>query len=250
MRYILLAFGLMVLLAGCTGTTPAGNQSQAAPPAPQPPAQNQTAPPPSCTEYCQSQPHAECAGSWKISGTYPNCVCTYECAVQENNTTAQPAPQPEPFATPTNRTISGMLYDSLGKASTQFYKEHDGVFSERNYTWLREGDGGGGITFDKAPATDIRFDGQAIDSIAAFGYIVFEDKSGGSPVAYGAAIFKAKSTVLDGYTGSDAFDVDYFPSQKDGLLGDCWAYSKDYNVDQQDQWIITYNLRCERVSDK
>jgi PBP1b-binding outer membrane lipoprotein LpoB len=33
------------LLLGCTGTAPAGNQSQAAPPAPQPPAQNQTPPP-------------------------------------------------------------------------------------------------------------------------------------------------------------------------------------------------------------
>ncbi len=32
-----------------------------------------------CFDYCAKQPHILCTGSWKISGSYPNCDCKFEC---------------------------------------------------------------------------------------------------------------------------------------------------------------------------
>ncbi len=37
----------------------------------------------SCDDYCLDQPHIECVGEWRISGTYPDCVCGWECEVVE-----------------------------------------------------------------------------------------------------------------------------------------------------------------------
>lgn len=33
----------------------------------------------SCSDYCQSQPHTMCVGSWNITGDYPNCNCRFDC---------------------------------------------------------------------------------------------------------------------------------------------------------------------------
>lgn len=56
-----------------------------------PPQQNTT--PLTCEEYCVTLPHVQCAGSWRISGQYPGCVCNYEC---KNNTNITPLPPPSP----------------------------------------------------------------------------------------------------------------------------------------------------------
>jgi len=32
-----------------------------------------------CEEYCITQPHTQCVGAWSISGTYPNCNCSFVC---------------------------------------------------------------------------------------------------------------------------------------------------------------------------
>ena len=32
-----------------------------------------------CRSYCMAQPHIQCAGQWKISGTYPDCNCEFVC---------------------------------------------------------------------------------------------------------------------------------------------------------------------------
>jgi heme/copper-type cytochrome/quinol oxidase subunit 2 len=76
MILILLVLGLL-FLSGCTS--------------PQPPTNNTTL---SCNEYCISQPHIQCVGEWKISGTYPNCVCNFECKTEppQNNTPPPPPP--------------------------------------------------------------------------------------------------------------------------------------------------------------
>lgn len=32
-----------------------------------------------CEQFCQSQPHMQCLGNWSISGTFPDCNCSFEC---------------------------------------------------------------------------------------------------------------------------------------------------------------------------
>jgi hypothetical protein len=240
----------VLIFAGCTA-------NQGKPPEPQNPvpAQNQTPPPNggtpmSCSQYCITLPHTQCEGEWKISGTYPNCVCNFECKMQPpppaNNTTEAP-PEPEPLATPTTKSVSEMMDDGLERVKSDFYKANDGSFDEKTYTWLRQPAPQGGIVFDQAPYTDVTFDGKSIQSIQASGFAVFDDKASTFKEAYGLAIFKAKSTPLDNYTGSDAFNVYYFPQMIDKQLKDCWVYTKDYNVNPASEWFITYFFRCEKV---
>jgi len=35
-----------------------------------------------CEEYCPTQPHVQCVGTWSISGSYPDCICNYTCETQ------------------------------------------------------------------------------------------------------------------------------------------------------------------------
>ncbi|MFN7990891.1 MAG: hypothetical protein U0R44_01905 [Candidatus Micrarchaeia archaeon] len=249
-RNILVLFGLMLLIAGC-----AGPAAQAPKPGPAPvpaPAVNSTSPPvPACSEYCLSQPRPECSGEWKISGTYPNCVCTYECARNQTNQTVNatvPPAQPEPPATPTNKTPSEILSDGLEKARSAFYRTHDGKYTENTYTWEREPATGGGIAFDQAPYTDVEFDKQSISSLWAIGFVVFTKDDSSS--AQGTAVFKAKRTILDNYTGSDAFGIYFYPKPIDKKLGDCWVGTKDYSLNGAGDWILTYQFSCEKVMAK
>jgi hypothetical protein len=138
----------------------------------------------------------------------------------------------------------------MAKQRDDFYRANDGSFTEKSYKWLRQMPPGGGIVFDLAPASDVQFDDETISSIQASGFIVFENDDGGSEEAYGIAIFNDSRTVLDNYTGTDAFDVDYSSSIIDRRLRDCWAYTKDYNIDAEGGWLLTYYFRCERVLDK
>lgn len=39
-----------------------------------------------CAQYCQDQPHIQCTGSWDISGTYPDCTCSWICENPEPTT--------------------------------------------------------------------------------------------------------------------------------------------------------------------
>lgn len=32
-----------------------------------------------CNAYCAKQAHADCVGTWTISGTLPSCTCDYKC---------------------------------------------------------------------------------------------------------------------------------------------------------------------------
>ena len=36
-----------------------------------------------CRQFCETQPHIECVGSWKVSGAYPDCGCEFECITDE-----------------------------------------------------------------------------------------------------------------------------------------------------------------------
>jgi hypothetical protein len=251
MKSAILLLGIALLVAGCMGSTPSN------PPAP--PAQNNAPPQPvnntpvmSCNDYCITLPHTQCVGDWKISGTYPNCVCTYECAQPSANnttTTPPPPPQPEPLGTPTNKSVADMLTDNMNALRTQFYKDHSGTFSEKSYTWERvpPNDTSGGMDITMAPATDILFDGKTIDSVRASGFYVFTDASDSSQVIVGANIFQAKSTPLDAYSGTDVYRIGYFPSMIAYNLSDCYTTSKDYEYDPQNNWYVTYKFSCVKA---
>jgi len=247
-----------LLMAGCASTAPQG-QNQTGP-GPVAPPQNQgtngsvqapgNATNPSCDTYCRGLPHIECVGSWNISGTYPGCVCGFDCDVTsapEQNASGQGE---GPIATPTNLTVNEMLQDGLTRQKSEFYLSNSGEFSEKTYTWLREGSEGGFLGGGASMYTDVEFDGQSINSILASGFTVFENKAGGTDKAYGLAIFNATSTALDGYTGSDTFDISHSPSMIDKDLRDCWIYTKDFNVDSHGGWLLTYYFKCGRAIDK
>ncbi|VVB74208.1 Uncharacterised protein [Candidatus Tiddalikarchaeum anstoanum] len=53
---------LLVILAGCTVNI---NNSSG-----------------DCQSYCQDQPHIQCVGSWNITGSYPNCTCSFKCSTE------------------------------------------------------------------------------------------------------------------------------------------------------------------------
>ncbi len=245
-----------ILLAGCT-TAPSA-PAEAAQPAGQTPPQggvaNATpaanASAQTCEEYCAGLPHVQCEGSWNVSGSYPSCECSFVCLADNasGNESGGAKPPDEPLATPTNKSVSELLQDALDAQKDKFYRENSGSYSEKTYTWLREASGG--MFMSSAPASDVLFDGNAIATIQASGFISFENSGTGVREAYGAAIFNSSSTILDSYTGSDAFSIDYSPKMIDQKLRDCWVYSKDYNIDKAGGWLLTYLFRCERVLDK
>jgi hypothetical protein len=197
-------------------------------------------------------------GQWNISGTYPDCVCGFVCDVVEPEEEEEPEEveeepeEEEPSAEVTNKTLGEMMDDSMSKVRTDFYRENSGSFLENSYTWKRIRDDlpPGAIGMDKAPASDVTFDSQAINSIQASGFTVFTNTDTDDKDAYGFAIFTSLTTILDSYTGSDAFDIWYFPSLIDKDLRDCWVYEKVIEKNEEDDWVSTYYFQCERVYDK
>ncbi len=252
MRYAILLIGIM-LAFGCISSP--SQPAQPAPPAnvsPPPPANN--TPAMSCNDYCVTLPHTQCEGSWKISGTYPNCVCTFECAQNATNQTAPPPPpppEPQPIGTPTNKSVSQMLTDAMAALRTSFYRDASGTFNEKSYTWERvQTQSGGGIPIGPNPSTDVLFNGQKIDSIQASGFYVFTNQADSSQTALGVSIFQAKSTPLDSFTESDNFSVSYFPQMIDKNLSSCSITTKDYEYDAQNNWYIIYKYSCGGVIQK
>jgi len=251
MRVIVLVFVVSImLLYGC------GSRQE--PSAPQPP--NVSLPNVSvnknCTDYCITLPHTACVGDWNISGVYPNCSCGYVCRTEPENRTNEslplkpPAPQ-GPVFIPTNKTANQMLSDGLEKLKSEFYSNNDGAFREKAYSWMRlpVNASSDEITFDVAPASDVTFDDEAITGILASGFVVFERTEEESVDVYGLAIFKANRTILDDYAAEDTFDVFYFPPPIRKELWDCQVYSRDYNLDKQNEAVMTYFFRCEDAVD-
>ncbi|NYZ74222.1 hypothetical protein H0O00_03705, partial [Candidatus Micrarchaeota archaeon] len=117
----------------------------------------------------------------------------------------------------------------------------DGSFTENTYTWKRNVQLGDG-SISVAPSTDILFDHRAVDSIEASGYIIFENKDNGRKDVGGVAICRAKQTILDNYTS--VFDIEYFPPTIHKHLYDCWMDTRDYNIDTEGDWLITYRFGC------
>ena len=79
-KLLIMILGLFVFgffLFGCASQQSQGNETQTR--------ANDTTGPATmpCEEYCPTQPHVQCTGTWSISGAYPDCVCNYTCETQE-----------------------------------------------------------------------------------------------------------------------------------------------------------------------
>jgi len=237
MRFLIL-FASLILLAGCTTTET---------PTPQPPPAPLA---PTCEEYCPTQPHVECVGQWNISGTYPDCNCEFVCDVEETVEEPEPPPVEEPeeledIVPRTDKSVSELLDDGLLKSRVGFFSENDGKFEITEYKWMRSDlpdAGPGDISFDRAPATDVKFDGETIDSIRGAGLLVFEE--GSTSEVRGLIIFMDKTTSLD---GMENFDVEYFPSVDHRTMELCSVQSKDLSMDMESNWISKYFIKCEDV---
>ncbi len=240
-----------VLLFGCT-TTEVSDEPTAPvvepPEEPDVPAEPVEEPADSttCEEYCPTQPHIECVGQWDISGEYPDCDCTYVCDVVEDEDDEL---EVDDLVQPSDKTVGTMLSEGLDKVRLDFYRENDGSFEETRYTWKRAATADpmpGEVGFDLAPLTDVKFDGKTIDSLQGVGFAVFNGTSKNTK-ALGVVVVLDKMSMLDDYTGSDAFDVEYFPSVEHRYFKDCWVYSKDFSKNMDSEWVSTYFVQCEAV---
>ena len=240
MRLLLLVFGCL-LMFGCAAVE-------------QPPGD---VPPPditmTCEEYCPTLPHIECVGEWNISGAYPDCVCSWECEVEEieepaeeqpPNETIEPEPPPEPTIPITNKSIDEMLDDGIQKLRMDFYaRTSNGTFQERRYKWKRITDvTPGEIVFDSP--SYVRFEGLVIQSLYASGVVIFENIETVSEEGCGLAIFKDTATPLDDY---DFFKVDYPSPVINKELRDCWVYEKEHQQNPQGEDLLTYYFKCLEV---
>lgn len=263
MAYVkhILALSLCVfLLSGCiqspqNGNTPPENTNSI-------PSQ----PSITCGDYCPSQPHAQCVGKWVISGSYPQCTCSFECTISPPANDTSPDNQTDTgengqagqnltdegvnitYDGPIT-TVPALLDGEMSKIRNEFYSSHDGTFQEKSYVWRKTGSGSSDEIGLVSPATDVRFGGNVIDAVEASGFYVFTDTSDDSSECRGSAIFRGVSTPLDAYTSTDSFSVDYFPSIIDKKLRDCTIENRDYSKDASG-WLITYSFRCLRVVDK
>jgi len=196
-------------------------------------------------------PHAACAGTWNISGSYPDCTCSYACSQQpaSNVSNTEPAPAVQPEAKPINITVSQMLDTGLAKLQNDFYRINTGTFTETAYQWMRipANTNVGEITFDASPEGDVRFDNKTIKTIVASGFAVFKDNEDDSVQIYGLAVFKDKRTILDNYTGQDVFAVSYLPPTIAKKLRDCQVSSRDYYIAEGGDWFVSYSFRCWRI---
>ena len=245
MRAIFLIIG-MLLVAGCVSSEPEPVPEVPSEPGPEEPTMT-------CEEYCPTQPHIECVGTWNISGTYPDCVCEYNCDVEETPEEPEEVPEPPPEEpeeelTPPvpEKTLNELIQEGVSKAQYDFYTENDGTFEETTYTWKRhvgEDILPGDITIDTAPLTDVRFDGEPIQSLRGVGLVVF-DGEGVSEVR-GVLIFLSDFTALDSKT---TFDIRYFPSLDHRNMEICLVKNKDMVMDSEENWISTYYIKCEDTS--
>ena len=257
MRYALLfVLGIALLAAGCTGQQPGA-----------------AAPTMICADYCPSQPHADCTGSWASSGAYPACTCTFKCVPANQSAGPSPSlppanasPQPQDISPPANQTappaanisppaqpsapvvdkpVDTLLSDALDSARIDFYSGNSGSFQENRNVWVRTPvQAAPGELEGTAPASNVKFNGAAIESIEASGFIAFTNTGTDVSRAVGVAIFGANSTPLDGLSN---FTVVYFPPIINKSLGVCNVYDTLRQETPNGSPLLTYYFRCDGV---
>ncbi len=241
MREAILFIGLL-LIAGCTSEAPQEQEM-------------------TCEQFCPSQPHIQCVGAWEISGVYPDCSCNYVCEegqppaeVNETpdvpvNDTMEETPSQEPEDTPmedifpvNTKTVDELLDNGILRMRTEYLTTHDGQFETTEYKWkfsdlepLYPGD----VVFDSAPSTDVKFDGQVIESLRGAGFLVFVE--GNDVDVRGVLIILERETVLD---QKSVFDIEYFHSQDFRNMESCTVTSHDLSKDAEGKWISKYFVQC------
>jgi hypothetical protein len=246
MKAIILIITGMMLVFGCTG----GPAEQPEPPAQPPPEQPPVTPPPeeendtmTCQEWCPTQPHIQCVGSWDISGIYPDCVCSFECDVQEPEENESTEEELEPFAEWNNNSIQSMLEMGLADIRSDYLHTASGQFTTDTYTWKRihRDSLPGAIEASDSPASDMKFGGEVISSVQGSGFSIFT--AGGTEDIYGLVVFSSLVTPLDSYTQADAFDIDYHSTLITKDLRDCWVTDKVIEKNEHGH-ISTYYFEC------
>lgn len=213
----IIVLSLMLVLAGCLSTQPV----QEAPEEPALPAEE----PPQVTP----EPVQESPGQVAEEP-------------QEEPQETPPVEEPEEPSVPlTAKTASELLDDALDEQMSDFYKDHSGTFTESTHRWVLTPPADGSLV--GTPASEVKFDGEAISSIQAAGYIIFE-KDGNEDV-YGVAVFNAQQTMLDGMFSP--FDVEMFYGRD---LGWCRVTQKDIYQWSSGGFVSVYQFGCESASDE
>ncbi len=238
---VLISAILILLLFGCAGKSV--EQSSPTPEPTQNLSNDTYMNQPSCMKYCSNQTN-DCNGSWSASGNYPNCNCKLVCKEKENisepvsNQSYQPASD--------DRSPSEILTDALKKISDDFYSDHQGSFNQKTYSWeLSPPPNDGSLSYSSYG--DVKFTNKTIKSIQNSGFILFTEKESSTETIYGVAVFYDKTTILDDLS---TYDVSYSPVPISKILHKCATYTKDYNIDSNDKWSVTYYFKCNSISDK
>ena len=258
-RFLVFVLGVMIFVAGCI------QQPTSTPPLPV----NKT--PPTCNEYCITLPHVQCVGDWKVSGAYPNCVCTFECVTEETNTTTVTEPPPANVTSPanvtppkspaiqletTNRTIGELLEDGLKRADSSFYKEYpSGNFNIDTFQWtlssLNESPDSIPVKANDFRVVEIRFPDKYIDSLRGFAFKMYEVVGAIAPKKiFGVAIFLSNSTPLDSYLQGE-FTMKYGPHpQGTQIMEGCKILSTQEFLTPNNSSIKLYDFSCKVMYDE
>jgi hypothetical protein len=141
--------------------------------------------------------------------------------------------------------VDTLLTDALSSARIDFYSGNSGSFQENKYVWVRTPvQAAPGELEGTAPASNVKFNGAAIESIEASGFIAFTDTGTGVSRAVGVAIFGANSTPLDGLGN---FTVVYSPPIINKSLGICNIYDTVRQENTGGGPLLTYYFRCDGV---
>src|SRR4030095_16691822 len=242
----------MLLIAGCA-SQPAKNETNLPPP-PTPPVNN--TPPPACEDYCLTQPHAQCVGNWTISGFYPHCICTFECAV--TNTTNQTAPPPPPPPPPvqnvtfnvTTKTIGELLADGSSRAEAIFNRiAEPAQWQTETYQWARS-------NFSNVPdyiplkqndimTSGTRFNGKYIDSLRGFMLKIYSADDLSAPgKIYATAVIISDTSLLDNATGDIDIEFDTLPRVGKVFEGCRVIHTEEYRSANGNP-IKIYDFNCK-----
>lgn len=253
MRWFFIALlAMIILLAGCI--SPKTEEK------PIVPARSST-----CEEFCIVQPHTQCSGSWKISGTYPACSCIFDCIALDvplNNSNSTPLatgnkssattapivsiPLTQVFDTRSSEVI---FNDEITKIRDNFYRSHsDGTYKETKRVMM----------LDESTSTDPReigFDGSSvmpqinskpIEGIRAIGHYNFTNQNTRLTYVAGIALIDGNRSEFDDLGPQEAFSIQY----PDIILESCVVDLKNYFPYSAGKRKVSYQFICQKITRK
>ncbi len=143
------------------------------------------------------------------------------------------------------RSVEELMADAKSRLKSDFYATDPGAFKETAYSWVRVvgNYSPGAVVFDNAPATDIKVNGEVIDSIRAAVLIAYEMET--QTDGRGAILVASESSILNTLTD---FEVRYFYSEKHRYFRGCDVFDRE-DFEHEDGSVGTiYLFRCDRVT--